>query len=229
MIHGNTVALGPPLYGSMPAVLEGARHLADAAELLDYAAVGNHPTRVHTGCTFVNMAYVRALALRHDMARESSELPPIAQIAARSGLKGNALASACGWKGRNGPQPYLEGRPVTLDVAAKFASGLVGLGRPPISAEEILATVEDRSVLDQFWSVAPSPAGASAAVLTSTFVLLLDSVGIDPDQDELAQKLARRFPNALRQVEGLRRGLDDGEDPSPEEDSHDPDEDQPEA
>lgn len=227
MIDGNAVAVDPPLHLSVLAMIQGASDLADAAELLDDVAVGNHGRNVHIECTSVNMAYVHALAVRDAMAKESGEPPLIAQIAARSGLKGNALAAACGWKGRNGPQPYLEGRPVTLDVAAKFAVGLVGKGVPPITPEEILATVEDRSVLEQFWNAGPAVSTSNAAVLTSTFALLLDSVGIDPDEDERAQKLARLFPNALRQVEALRKGLSDDDGTSPGEPTHDPDEDQP--
>ena len=47
----------------------------------------------------------------------------------------------------------------------------------------------------------------NAAVLTSAFAVLLDSVGIDPYQDERAQKLARQFPNALQRVSTLRADL----------------------
>jgi hypothetical protein len=50
-------------------------------------------------------------------------------------------------------------------------------------------------------SAAPEP---SAAVLTSTFAVLLESVGIDPYEDGRAQKLAARFPNALRSMQALR-------------------------
>lgn len=52
-------------------------------------------------------------------------------------------------------------------------------------------------------------AGAStlfnAATLTATFAVLLDSIGIDPVEDERAQKLAAQFPDALRRAEELRR------------------------
>ena len=47
----------------------------------------------------------------------------------------------------------------------------------------------------------------SATVLTSAFALLLETVGIDPYQDERAQKLAKQFPNALPRVSDLRAGL----------------------
>jgi len=47
----------------------------------------------------------------------------------------------------------------------------------------------------------------SAAVLTNAIAALLETVGIDPFEDERAQKLARRFPDALRQVAALHEGL----------------------
>ena len=43
----------------------------------------------------------------------------------------------------------------------------------------------------------------SSAVLTSTFAMLLDSVGIDPFEDARAQKLAANFPNALQSIAAL--------------------------
>jgi len=162
------------------------------------------------------------------MAKDTSGIPPIAQLAARSGLKGDALALACGWKARNGPQPYLEGRPVTLEVAAKFARGIVGKGEPPITAEEVLATVEDRGVLEYFWSL--SPAGnLNVDVLTSAFVTLLDSVGIAPYEDERARKLALRFPSALRRAASFHSGFGAAISPSLDEGILDPVEDRPAA
>lgn len=52
----------------------------------------------------------------------------------------------------------------------------------------------------------------NATVLTSTFAMLLDSVGIDPYEDGRAQKLAARFPNALQSMQALRgeQGADEG-------------------
>ncbi|TCM17236.1 hypothetical protein EDF56_106352 [Novosphingobium sp. PhB165] len=43
----------------------------------------------------------------------------------------------------------------------------------------------------------------NAAVLTSTFAMLLDSLGIDPFEDGRAQKLAAQFPGALKRIEDL--------------------------
>lgn len=69
----------------------------------------------------------------------------------------------------------------------------------------------------------------SASVLTSTLAILLDSVGVDPYEDERAQKLASRFPNVLQQVSALRAAQPEGEDLSPDEALPDRAEDQPSA
>lgn len=61
----------------------------------------------------------------------------------------------------------------------------------------------------------PVRALPSAAVLTSTFAMLLESLGVDPDKGELAQKLARQFPGALQRVSDLRAGLALVDDSSP--------------
>jgi hypothetical protein len=109
-------------------------------------------------CTLVNMANVRLRELRVAMRNESKSDAPIAKLVERTDLRGDRLAEACGWKARNGPQPYLEGKALTLDIAAKFARGLVGNGAPPICPEEILDLVEDKSILEYFWDVgAPQP------------------------------------------------------------------------
>ncbi len=57
----------------------------------------------------------------------------------------------------------------------------------------------------------------NATVLTTVFATLLDSVGVDPYTDEIARKLALRFPNALRRAEALRAGLLEDDDSSHEE------------
>lgn len=64
----------------------------------------------------------------------------------------------------------------------------------------------------------------SATVLTSAFALLLETVGIDPYQDERAQKLAKQFPNALQRVSDLRAGLIEDSGSVPAEDAPDRDE-----
>lgn len=55
----------------------------------------------------------------------------------------------------------------------------------------------------------------NATVLTNALAALLETVGIDPFEDERAQKLARRFPDALRQISALHEGLADDRDSRP--------------
>lgn len=69
----------------------------------------------------------------------------------------------------------------------------------------------------------------SAAVLTSAFALLLESVGIDPFLGERAQMLADKFPSALRSVITLRADLAEDGGSSLSGSLHDHDVDQPTA
>lgn len=55
----------------------------------------------------------------------------------------------------------------------------------------------------------PTLSLSNVNALTSTFAILLDSVGIDPYEGERAQKLAAQFPNVLRSVQALAAGQDE--------------------
>lgn len=57
----------------------------------------------------------------------------------------------------------------------------------------------------------------SATVLTSTFAILLDSLGIDPYEDGRAQKLAASFPDALQSIAALHTQASDDRDSRPAE------------
>lgn len=57
---------------------------------------------------------------------------------------------------------------------------------------------------------------ANEALLTATFGILLDGIGIDPKTDERAQKLAEQFPGTLRRVSDARPGVVEGEGTAPE-------------
>lgn len=70
---------------------------------------------------------------------------------------------------------------------------------------------------------------SNASVLTAAFATLLESVGISPYEDERAQKLARRFPDALRRASTLHEDFDEGELMPRAEDVHGPGADQPAA
>lgn len=75
-------------------------------------------------------------------------------------------------------------------VSAKVFMGIVSaLGRDPF---DYVVGVEGTSSLP------------SATVLTATFAVLLDSVGIDPYEGGRAQKLAASFPGALRRSVDLQ-------------------------
>lgn len=69
--------------------------------------------------------------------------------------------------------------------------------------------------------IAPFSGLPSATVLTSAMAALLETVGIDPFEDERAQKLARRFPDALRRSSTLHAGLTEEQDSLPGEASPD--------
>lgn len=57
----------------------------------------------------------------------------------------------------------------------------------------------------------------SATVLTATVAMLLESVGVDPFEDERAQKIAKQFPRALRSVAALHAKTVDPDAITPEE------------
>ena len=65
-----------------------------------------------------------------------------------------------------------------------------------------------------------STALPNASVLTATFGLLLNSVGIDPYEDERARKLAVQFPDALRDMIDLHNRSREAASSIPAEASH---------
>ncbi len=66
-----------------------------------------------------------------------------------------------------------------------------------------IANAMERNPLDYVEGMDPKLTLPNAAVLTSTFAVLLDSLGIDPYKDERARKLAAQFPSAIRSIAGL--------------------------
>lgn len=74
-----------------------------------------------------------------------------------------------------------------------------------ISAKVFLGIVTalERDPFDYVIGAKPSLTLPNATVLTNTFALLLDSLGIDPYQGERAQKLAAQFPDVLQSVATL--------------------------
>lgn len=77
-------------------------------------------------------------------------------------------------------------------LSAEVFFGIVNaLGRSPF---DYVVGMDDRSTLP------------SASVLTTTFAVLLDSLAIDPYENDLAQKLAEQFPGVLQSISGLYSG-----------------------
>lgn len=64
-----------------------------------------------------------------------------------------------------------------------------------------------RDPVDYIKGADPALRLPNATVLTNAFAALLETVGIDPFEGERAQKLARSFPDALRQFSTLHEGL----------------------
>lgn len=77
-----------------------------------------------------------------------------------------------------------------------------------VSADVFLGIVNalGKSPFDYVYGMNEKLALPSASVLTTTFAVLLDSVGIDPYEDGRAQKLAAQFPSALRSILDLQAG-----------------------
>lgn len=118
----------------------------------------------------------------------------IARLRKIKGLSQDELAEAIGTT-RNALGKLERGdRRLNMDWIEKIAAKM------GVEPYEILITEGSPVLAPQEWP-------PSGPVLTSTFALLLDSVGIDPDEDERAQKLARQFPSALKHVADLRGGL----------------------
>ena len=84
-----------------------------------------------------------------------------------------------------------------------------------------IAKAMGRDPLEYVIGADPSLRLPNATVLTSTFASLLSTVGIDPYEGERAQKLARQFPDALREMLALHDRLAVDANSSDEDGSHD--------
>lgn len=96
-------------------------------------------------------------------------------------------------------------RAVTGGVNEDYYRNFKGGQDKRISAEAFLGIVNalGRSPFDYIEGMDLKWSMPSATVLTSTFAILLDSIGVDPYEGERAQKLAAQFPSALQSVERL--------------------------
>lgn len=108
-----------------------------------------------------------------------------------------------------------------------FYRNFVNDGRDKRMSAEVFAGIVsamERNPADYIRGLPLKMALPSAAVLTNTIAALLETVGIDPYEDERARKLARQFPDALRDVVALHGRLASDASSFPEEDSRDPSE-----
>lgn len=133
----------------------------------------------------------------------------IARLRKLKGLSQDELAEGIGTTRNNLGKLERGDRRLNMDWIEKIADRL------GVEPYEVLITEGSPVLVSREWP-------PSGPVLTSTFALLLDSVGIDPEEDERAQKLARQFPNALKHVSDLRGGLGGGESSSPAKEPPDP-------
>lgn len=197
MLDRDFIAVVPTLDRRVEGMAYSRCHLPDAAKLDDDVFM-IHLSNVHVECTSVNMEYVRARAVEMFVADYPDKALALRSICDRSGLAGDALAKACGWTRRNGPQPYLEGRPLTLKIAAKFVGGLEGLGRPPIKASEIWALVEDQSTIEKVrTATGPAP---NAEALKIAMKAVLHGLPLLPMTDEAAESYTLAVLHAARLI-----------------------------
>lgn len=116
------------------------------------------------------------------------------------------------------------GRKLSLAASAgknpDFYRNFIGGQDKRLTADVFMRIVDvlGKNPADYFDGLDPRTSLPNATVLTSTFAMLLDSLGVAPYEGELAQKLAQQFPNALKSVASLHgapageRGAPRGED-----------------
>lgn len=94
---------------------------------------------------------------------------------------------------------------VERSVANKILNGRMSL---PVYRADKIAELLDVTAEEILWRagvpISPPLELVNVSVLTATFALLLDSLGIQPHEDERAQKLALSFPGALKRVADAR-------------------------
>lgn len=115
---------------------------------------------------------------------------------------------------------------VERSVMNRWMNGKVGLDAYKADRVATLLDATPEEILYRAGVPIRDPAASwlpNATVLTTALAMLLDSVGVDPYEDERARKLARQFPNALRAAADLRSDLDDDDDSPLEVSPHGPD------
>lgn len=103
-----------------------------------------------------------------------------------------------------------------LDKAREFAAAFQELGGDPADVLALAGLGADekaheaarlRHEPDPYQLLPFNVAFPSEDALTETLSGLLDSIGVDPDEDERARKLARQLPGALRLAATHRKGF----------------------
>lgn len=193
---GNDTAIGPALHSRMALMTQLGCHRADATEAGDDLS-GIHASNVQMTCTSVNMEYVRTDQLKADMTKDGITGAKLRALTDRAGLKGDALAKACGWKTRSGPQQFFsQDEPLSYTIAFKFAHAIVGKGNPPVQLEDLLGITKDGDLLlEWLGKAAPRPglglpSNAALEEILKAFVPALSAgQGSEASLRDVAQKI----------------------------------------
>jgi len=99
---------------------------------------------------------------------------------------------------------------VTGGANPDFYRNYLGGQNKRLTAEVFLGIVKalGRSPFDYIDGMEAPQGIPNASVLTSTFGILLDSVGVDPNEGGRARKLAVQFPSVLRSMVAARAQID---------------------
>lgn len=159
-------------------------------------------TRMSTPCEW-NYTILRGIA-RAPIHRHMSDSASINM----EKLKADMAAAVAGSSARAFSLKVTGGR------NADFYRNFIGGQDKRMSADIFVGIVAalGRNPAEYTTGLSSYPPLPNATVLTSAFAMLLDSLGVDPFQDERAQKLARQFPNVLRRFSNLHEAVSEGED-----------------
>lgn len=192
MLIRNAASLEPSLHSGVIAMAKPASDWANAPAKADDVLIGLHADRVRYKRTLVNVETVRRLRETVTMDNNTTIGSRLREMVQRTGLSYDAVALRAGYRARSSVQEYFnpEYNPpfLSLKVAKKLAKAFEGTN---VSRDEVLALSGVPDASDDYKPV--SIRSSNEAVLTSTFAVLLSSLGIDHYEDERARKLAARF------------------------------------
>ncbi len=125
----------------MIAVPEPAREAADAAKLPDDLPVVCHAHDVRVPRKSVKVESVHVPCDDECMSDNTTMGAKFRDLVRRSGMTYRDLAAAAGFSAASGVQRYVDvhnDKPMSVDVAKRFASAMAGKGTPPIEVAEIM-------------------------------------------------------------------------------------------